>query len=302
LGIGPNPQSPSSFAYKFQRTKRVSNFISTGRPRKYIDLRSKRKLTTLINKRPEITLDEMIRSLRFNVCRTTMRKRLRELGFNYYNKTIKVKLNNQDMNERISFAQANLNNNYKKFIYTDEVSVEFYNSYKSKVWRKFGVIDPNKHYDKKKKTFVKRYMKFFAFMSHDGRRGILPLTERWCGPAFTSLLAQMLRIINTENKIVLCDRDTVHTSAHVSRWMQENNMRMLLTPVRSPDANPIENCFFILKKQLSKKPINKTQEELIEAVKQTFDEIDANIIKNLCKSWKSRMLAIIKVQGNNTKY
>ena len=71
---------------------------------------------------------------------------------------------------------------------------------------------------------------------------------------------------------------------------------------RSPDTNPLENLFFILKHRLSKLKYKKTQEEHIDKVIRTFNNIEDEIVYSLCSSFKRRLEDIIRLKGCNTKY
>lgn len=291
----------STFYYKVKRTNKIANNWSKGRPKKYCDNRSKKRIFSLINKFPKITLKESIIRLRFEISRQTFRKRLKELSINNYCQPPKVKLRGTDKTQRLIFCRDNLQKNYKRIVFLDEVSVEHVNSYRTRVWRKFGVIDPEKHYKATTKTFIKKYIKFVSLITYDGTRHIERI-ETWNSQTFIRFLERILDEYNFRNKILLLDLDSVHNSGLTRRFIQSKGINVIYTPPRSPDLNCIENCFYILKKNLSKSPIPKTNEELSRLVISTFHGIESRIINSLCKSFRRRIIAVQENSGGNTKY
>ena len=59
-------------------------------------------------------------------------------------------------------------------------------------------------------------------------------------------------------------------------------------PQYSPDLNPIENIWGIIKSQLMKKEINKRSELILE-IKNAYDSISDEVISNLIESFPSRL-------------
>ena len=59
-------------------------------------------------------------------------------------------------------------------------------------------------------------------------------------------------------------------------------------PPYSPDLNPIENIWGIIKSQLMKKEINKSSELILE-IKNAYDSISDEVISNLIESFPSRL-------------
>ena len=78
-------------------------------------------------------------------------------------------------------------------------------------------------------------------------------------------------------------------------------------PARSPDLNPIENCWQILKRRLTKRwhkagrrPTSRA--ELVAQTQEEWNSISSEAINNLVDSMPDRVLACIKARGGATKY
>ena len=80
-----------------------------------------------------------------------------------------------------------------------------------------------------------------------------------------------------------------------------------LRPARSPDLNPIENIFHLIKKKLAKQALNlqiekESFEEFKTRVLRCCNDIDPLIIDRTIESLPKRIDAILKGRGCRTKY
>jgi len=74
-------------------------------------------------------------------------------------------------------------------------------------------------------------------------------------------------------------------------------------PANSPDLNPIENLWHILRSNVRKRrpqPMKKL--ELIEALKEEWVRLDMNKINGLIRSLPKRMQAVIDADGGSTSH
>lgn len=96
----------------------------------------------------------------------------------------------------------------------------------------------------------------------------------------------------------------------IREWCENRRVEVIDWPPYSPDLNPIENLWAILKERVCRKypelaymPKNEeSKEALIEAVKEVWLEIEPEVMKNLVFSMKKRMQAVIRAHGWYTKY
>ena len=87
------------------------------------------------------------------------------------------------------------------------------------------------------------------------------------------------------------DNAPCHKTNLVLNFLQENNISTLDWPPQSPDMNPIENLWSIIKKRRQKKyGLVKTKNELIEQVFEICNEID---IETLTDSIENKLREVI---------
>jgi transposase len=127
-------------------------------------------------------------------------------------------------------------------------------------------------------------------------------------------LIENLPTIAEPGRVFMQDNARTHTARIVQNWLcpwaEENGVSLLDWPPYSPDLNPIENLWKLLKEriihnhpELSSMPKNdKTLQRLCEAAVEAWHEMDEEILDNLVSSMKNRLEAVIKADGWYTKY
>ena len=86
--------------------------------------------------------------------------------------------------------------------------------------------------------------------------------------------------------------------------MDNNNINYINSsewPSYSPDLNPIENIWSMLKQKVSERN-PRNQKTLLKMIKEEWENIDVNIIKKAIDSMSLRLNDVIKNKGAKTKY
>lgn len=94
-----------------------------------------------------------------------------------------------------------------------------------------------------------------------------------------------------------------HRTATVTNWLTQQGIQILGPwPGQSPDLNPIENLWTVMKRKVVEE--NPTSEKtLIEAIKRVWTtSITPEYCATLVSSMPQRIQAVIKSKGQYTKY
>lgn len=100
----------------------------------------------------------------------------------------------------------------------------------------------------------------------------------------------------------LDDSARPHRSKKIIDWHKENNIKKIEWPGNSPDLNPIENLWAILKRKLRSKRSTTKRELLSNILKVWHNEIPEEVFKNLSDSMPNRIKKVLENKGNSTKY
>lgn len=99
------------------------------------------------------------------------------------------------------------------------------------------------------------------------------------------------------------DGDPKHTAKIVKEWLAKQNFKVMEWPAQSPDLNPIENLWSIVKRRLGQyqsAPCNL--DDLWRRVEIEWSKIPKEIIQNLVESMPRRINNLIENKGLWTKY
>lgn len=102
-------------------------------------------------------------------------------------------------------------------------------------------------------------------------------------------------IETNNNRYLLCDNDPKHTSHKASLFLSKNKIRCIDFPSYSPDLNPIENIFSILKRNLQKRKIEITKQTFHTIIIEEWNKIDQQIIINTINSMPQRLKKYLNV-------
>jgi len=99
------------------------------------------------------------------------------------------------------------------------------------------------------------------------------------------------------------DGDPKHTAKIVKEWIGKQHFKLMEWPAQSPDLNPIENLWSIVKRRLGQyEAAPSNMANLWERVAAEWSRIPKDIIENLVESMPKRVHEVISNKGLWTKY
>lgn len=279
----------------------------SGRP-KILSDQDKRHLIRTVKKDRNIAIEELTdnfnKSLTISVSTSTVRNYLHQEG--YFGRVAKKKPYVSENNRKKRLGWCRMRKDWKeewdKVIFSDESRFELFNNDSHNwVWRKTD----EKYKKECLKPTVKKSIGIMVWgCFHKNSIGPLVIVEgNINGARYRELLEEYLIPFYNEDYLFQDDNAPCHTANLVKEWKEEMLINILPWPAQSPDLNPIENLWSELERKVrSHKPRPKNKDELIQVVKQEWNNIDNNTLIKLIESMPRRVEAVIKNKGNPTKY
>jgi transposase len=288
---------------RYQETGDVQDKERQGRKRKttekedldIIDIAKKQRTSTLADISTAMSRQGVDISL------NTIRSRLNEQGLYKLQPLKKPLLSDTNRDYRLKWARANKNTDWSKIIFTDETTI-FQFSKPKKVWRQRG--------EKIKASTVKHSAKvhIYGCFTEDGFGNIYCFTQNLnadllCTIYKTTLLSSARKFFGRDDHswFLQEDNDPKHMSGKAQRWRKENQVKRISWPSQSPDLNPIENVWAILKANISNYEPTSTK-DLIEIIKKEWKALNNVFAKNLVVSMKNRISLILANKGDHILY
>ena len=103
------------------------------------------------------------------------------------------------------------------------------------------------------------------------------------------------------------DNDPSQNSRVARAALEQVECELVSIPARSPDLNPIENIFHIVKSELEKNAIelnitSESFEQFEQRVVRTFDTIEITTIDRAIENMPRRLRSVLTGKGYRTKY
>ncbi len=116
-----------------------------------------------------------------------------------------------------------------------------------------------------------------------------------------SMLPSADKLYGDADFIFQQDLATAHTAKGTKSWFNDHGVTVLDWPANSPDLNPIENLWGIVKRKMRDTRPNNA-DDLKAAIKATWASIPPQQCHKLITSMPHRIEAVIKAKGAPTKY
>lgn len=311
-------------------SKKGTKVTKIGRPNKLSDRDRRllrRSVFQLRKVNPNFTLKELVCFSGINnsgASYSTFRREMRALGFQHLQARKKGVVNQRDIQNRLHFAKKckkvlnKMPDLFHKNIsfYLDGVSFVFKTrplqdavAPQGKIWRKRseGLRLTSKG---SKQLPGGKQLHFMVAIAFD--KGVILAEEykHMSGEYFSDFVKRNFSTVfvgEAEQKWFIMDNDPSQRSKAATKALNNAGATLFAIPARSPDLNPIENLFHIVKKQLKQQTIeegiyNEKLSEFQARVRRTLLGIPISYINNLLLSMPKRIECVINSKGIRTKY
>ena len=193
----------------------------------------------------------------------------------------------------------------KSIIYSDESKFNlFYSDGKVSVWR-----EPKCGLDSKYITPTVKHgggsIMLWGCFSYYGVGKLCVIRGNMDAAKYVDILSKNLissaDILNMDNFIFQQDNDPKHTSKLASEFFENKGISLLSWPPQSPDMNPVENIWDLLKSKISEKR-TKNIKELEEFAFEEWNNISLETCQNYALSFGRRAIALYRAKGKHTRY
>jgi transposase len=106
---------------------------------------------------------------------------------------------------------------------------------------------------------------------------------------------------NESSEVFQQDNAPCHTARLSKSFFSDNGITVLDWPANSPDLNPIENIWSILKKKVERRVVN-SKEALIKVIEEEWEKIDIGLIRKTIESMPRRLLQVVANGGKKCDY
>ncbi len=286
---------------EWKRKTPSSELKNQGRPKK-LDSSDKRFVREFLRKNTNAKVNdirnEILKSRGKDVSASTIGRLLKNLGLKFSKPQIVPLLTDTQKTKRMMWCKHHEKMRLNGVFFSDETYIEIGGG-KTGVWHKIG-----KRPKLGKAKFTAKLM-FWGAISCSSRSPLFAIDGTMNTDRYIKLLQddffKWVHEQDIEMTVFQQDNASCHVSKRSKQFFQDQNVQVLDWPANSPDLNPIENVWGILKDKVGKRS-PQTKVELQRFAIEEWSVIPQNVIKKTIKSFKKRCAQVISRQGEKCDY
>ena len=239
---------------------------------------------------------------------STLRRYLRKMGLVSRFAVRKPLLTRRHRALRLAFARKYVNKGrefWSKVLFTDETRIAIRNdSSKTRLRRKTG---ERLHFVTPTVKHPPAVMMWGAFAANGvGRIRFLEKNETCNSAWYLKVLDKQVRwsasLLFQRAFYLQDDGAPCHRSKAVKEFVRRQGWKTLDWPPQSPDLNPIENVWSLLKKRVWSHNFNSTTELKARIISVWNQGLEKELLEKLAYSMSDRLRAVVKARGGPTRY
>lgn len=306
----------------------VSNIISRRSQKPSEELTNARGNRPKLNAAGLLKLESVVKNNRFlpshklaanfylqtyiEIAPRTVRRYISKLGFYSCSAAQKPFLRDANIAKRLVWADKHESygeEDWKKVIYSDESSFAVRPIKNNiRVWRKRG---ERYNFSCTIPTFKsgREFVNVYGAFSATGRTQLVRIYGTLTKHVYQEILANFTlpfafhTYTAAENFILQEDNASVHRAKTVEAYLNEYGVNRMVWPPQSPDLNPIENVWGLMKQKLRRRrTYPKNKDELFNILSDMWDALPQAYFEKLALGMHKRVAAVKKNEGKSTKY
>ncbi|KAG0418638.1 Transposable element Tcb1 transposase [Dictyocoela roeselum] len=296
---------------KYAKTNTLQHLRGNGRP-EVISIKDSKILDGLISKNPNTSLRKMSSELMnkggTRLSYSTVKRHLNKKQIFAFSPIKKPLL--KDNHKKVRFEHSKNfmfmeNEEIKRIIFSDESKFNlFYSDGKVSVWREKGTGLFEKNLSPTVKHGGGSIMVWGCF-SYYGVGKLVLIEGKMDSRKYVNILAENLphsaRSMGLDEYIFQQDNDPKHTSKLTKEYFEKKNINVISWPSQSPDMNPIETLWAIVKGKLTEFRARNLK-ELRDKIEDVWNSISDETCKKLAMSFRERANAVYIAKGGHTKF
>lgn len=302
----------ASIVQKFKNTGSIMDRPRSGRPRKLSE-RSVKYLANLVRRVPHLHSGELASTFQSHgiaeVGARTIRHVLQQNGLPGRVARKKPFLRLRHKKQRLDFASrlASASTSYfYRVVWSDETKVNLFDSDGRRyIRRRVGEDLLDKHLVPTVKHGGGSLM-LWGCMSAAGVGELVFISDTLNAVKYQEILEEKMipsaRRLVGPDYLFQSDNDPKHKAKSTLAFLKRRGIKVLGSwPSQSPDLNPIENCWRVLKEAVRRRS-PKNLEELKVVCREEWNKISPEYCKKLVDSMPKRLTAVIANKGGHIKY
>jgi ketohexokinase/beta-glucosidase len=248
--------------------------------------------------------------LDWTVSSDTLRKALQKEGFNRRIARLKPALSDANKLQRLKWAQEHVHwsrQQWDSILWTDESMFHARNTYRTWVTRRPGE-EFREDCVAAKARGGNSWMIWGCFSGAAGLGPLLIWDKDWGKVNSETYCQHTLPLIEGWLKthpghLFMQDNAAMHYSKYTREEMNHRGIHPIFWPPNSPDLNPIEKFWKVMKRRLYERvPIVTAKWELQDAIKEEWGKIKQEFMDELIEDMRERCWAVIEAEGGPTRF